>query len=143
MNITSKGQVTFAEAVRERHGFLPGTEVQSVEDGGVVRLAKAHGNQSRGCALVERMRVRATTPRSTDEIMALTRGERQWLRSWLTPTSCWMSSPWTPPEPWSSGALAEAAETHLLAINPIIFAEVSTAFDRPRDVDAALPGELQ
>ena len=46
-------------------------------------------------------------------------------------------------EPWSSGALADAAETNLLAINPIIYAEVSTGFDRPEDVDAALPGELQ
>ena len=75
MKITSKGQVTIPEAVRERHGFLPGTEVQFVEEGGVVRLVKAQGSQSRGRALVERMRGRATTPLSTDEIMALTRGE--------------------------------------------------------------------
>lgn len=46
-------------------------------------------------------------------------------------------------EGWSSTALAEAAESSLLAINPIIFAEVSVGFDRIEDLDAALPEELQ
>lgn len=46
-------------------------------------------------------------------------------------------------EPWSSGALAEAAESSLLAINPIVYAEVSTGFDRLEELDAALPEELQ
>lgn len=36
-------------------------------------------------------------------------------------------------EPWSSAALAEAAESSLLAINPIIYAEVSTGFNCPED----------
>ena len=46
-------------------------------------------------------------------------------------------------EEWSSAALAEAAESSLLAINPIIFAEVSVGFDRIEDLEAALPEELQ
>lgn len=46
-------------------------------------------------------------------------------------------------EEWSSAALAEAAESSLLAINPIIFAEVSVGFDRIEDLDAALPEEIQ
>lgn len=46
-------------------------------------------------------------------------------------------------EAWSSDALAEAAESSLLAINPIIFAEVSVGFDRIEDLEAALPLELQ
>jgi len=46
-------------------------------------------------------------------------------------------------EEWSSAALAEAAESSLLAINPIIFAEVSVGFDRIEDLEAALPDELQ
>jgi hypothetical protein len=43
---------------------------------------------------------------------------------------------------WSAAALAEAAESSLLAINPIIFAEVSVGFDRIEEMEAALPEEL-
>lgn len=39
---------------------------------------------------------------------------------------------------WSSNALREAAERTTLAINPIIFAEVSMKFDRIEDADRAL-----
>lgn len=46
-------------------------------------------------------------------------------------------------EKWSSAVLAEAAESSLLAINPIIFAEVAVGFDRIEDLEAALPEELQ
>ena len=46
-------------------------------------------------------------------------------------------------EEWSSAALAEAAESSLLAINPIVFAEVSVGFDRIEELEAALPEELQ
>lgn len=73
MKITSKGQVTIPQDVRERHGFLPGTEVRFVEEDGGVRVEKASGGE-RGRGLVERMRGRASTRLSTDEIMALTRG---------------------------------------------------------------------
>jgi AbrB family looped-hinge helix DNA binding protein len=75
MRITSKGQVTIPQDVRERHGLLPGTEVRFLDDGETVRLVKAEGRQPRGRALVERLRGRARTRLTTDEIMALTRGE--------------------------------------------------------------------
>jgi predicted nucleic acid-binding protein len=39
---------------------------------------------------------------------------------------------------WSENALRRAAEESTLAINPIIFAEVSMKFDRIEDADAAL-----
>lgn len=39
---------------------------------------------------------------------------------------------------WSEAALREAAERSTLAINPIIFAEVSMKFDRIEDADAVL-----
>lgn len=76
MRITSKGQVTIPQDVRERHGLHPGTEVRFVDDGDQVRLVKAEGEPRRGRALVERMRGRANTRLSTDEIMALTRGAK-------------------------------------------------------------------
>jgi len=46
-------------------------------------------------------------------------------------------------EPWSATALAEAAESSLLAINPVILAEVSIGFESLDELDAALPKDLQ
>jgi len=43
---------------------------------------------------------------------------------------------------WSSNALSEAAEESLLAINPIIYAEVSIGFSRIEDLDGALSPDL-
>ena len=40
---------------------------------------------------------------------------------------------------WSSRALAVRADRDVLAINPIIYAEVSIGFVRIEDLDAALP----
>ena len=74
MKITSKGQVTIPQDIRERYGFLPGTDVHFVDDGGEVRLVKEAEKGRRGPRLVAHMRGRAETRMSTDEIMALTRG---------------------------------------------------------------------
>lgn len=41
--------------------------------------------------------------------------------------------------PWSAAILAECAETSILAVNPVIYAEVSVGFDRIEDVEEALP----
>jgi predicted nucleic acid-binding protein len=46
-------------------------------------------------------------------------------------------------ESWSSTALAEVAEGSLLAINPVIFAEVSVGFQRVEDLEAALTTEIE
>ena len=78
MRITVKGQVTIPQAIRERYGLLPGTEVRFVEDGGVVRIERADQPPGRGRAIVDAMRAAARRrgmPErlSTDEIMALTR----------------------------------------------------------------------
>lgn len=40
---------------------------------------------------------------------------------------------------WSAGALARCADERALAINPIIYAEVSIGFDRIEDLEEALP----
>jgi predicted nucleic acid-binding protein len=40
---------------------------------------------------------------------------------------------------WSASHLADAARSGMLAINPIIYAEVSAGFDRIEDVDDILP----
>ena len=40
---------------------------------------------------------------------------------------------------WSSDALAQAAETDILIINPLVYAEVSVRFERIEELEAALP----
>lgn len=75
MRITSKGQVTIPQDIRERAGLLPNTEVEFEFDGRTVRIVKANSSRkpSRGRALVARLRSRGDVRMSTDEIMALTR----------------------------------------------------------------------
>ena len=44
--------------------------------------------------------------------------------------------------PWSSTMIEKHAESSLLAINPVIYAEVSIRFERIEDLEAALPADL-
>jgi AbrB family looped-hinge helix DNA binding protein len=77
MRITSKGQVTIPVEIREKAGLLPGTEVDFELTGDTVHIvrAKAPKGETRGQEIVRRLRGSATVKMSTDEIMALTRGE--------------------------------------------------------------------
>jgi predicted nucleic acid-binding protein len=49
----------------------------------------------------------------------------------LTEDATWYS--------WSSAALAAAADRKSLAINPLVYAEVSVGFERVEELDEALP----
>jgi len=77
MRITSKGQITIPVAIREQAGLMPNTEVEFEFDGKVVQLRRARKSQklNRGERLVKHMRGRGDGKLTTDEIMALTRGE--------------------------------------------------------------------
>lgn len=77
MRITSKGQVTIPADIRERAGLLPHTEVVFEFDGTSVRILRAPDTRGtgRGARLVAHLRGRGDVALSTDEIMALTRGE--------------------------------------------------------------------
>jgi AbrB family looped-hinge helix DNA binding protein len=78
MRITSKGQVTIPAEIRERAGLLPDTEVDFKFDGKVVTIVPAASptKESRGARVVAHLRARGgDVAMSTDEIMALTRGE--------------------------------------------------------------------
>jgi AbrB family looped-hinge helix DNA binding protein len=77
MRITSKGQVTIPVEIREKAGLLPHTEVDFELDGDTVRIvrAKAPRKESRGERAVRLLRGSATVKMTTDELMALTRGE--------------------------------------------------------------------
>lgn len=74
MKITTKGQVTIPQDIRERLGLLPHTEVEFEVRGDVVVVTKAQTHR-RGRRIVEALKGRGDVPLSTDEIMALTRGD--------------------------------------------------------------------
>ena len=74
MRITSKGQVTIPIDIREELGLLPETEVDFVVDGDGVRIVAAPDG-GRGRALIDHMRGRSERAMTTDESMALTRGD--------------------------------------------------------------------
>lgn len=75
MRITSKGQVTIPQWIRERYGLMPQTDVEFTERDGVVTLAPAAtaSKPDRADQLLDRLRGSAQRSLTTDEIMHLTR----------------------------------------------------------------------
>ena len=72
MRVTTKGQVTIPQRIREKLGIAPNSEVDFVEEGDRVYLLKKserHPDRRFGA-----LRGIATVKMTTDEIMALTRG---------------------------------------------------------------------
>ena len=74
MKITSKGQVTIPAEIREKAGLLPGTEVEFVLSGKRAYIRKG-GSRRRGRKLVGALRGKGTVRMTTDQIMALMRGD--------------------------------------------------------------------
>jgi AbrB family looped-hinge helix DNA binding protein len=74
MRLTSKGQVTIPQNIREALGLLPHSEVEFELDGDSVRIRKARRTTGRGATIVARMKGTATGRLTTDEILKLTRG---------------------------------------------------------------------
>lgn len=72
MRVTSKGQVTIPQGIREQSGIQPGSEVEFKLDGNDVRIVKTADGQ-RGSQLIERLRGSGHGRLSTDEILAHTR----------------------------------------------------------------------
>lgn len=75
MRVNSKGQVTIPAPLRTRHGIHEGDEVDVVEDGETLRIVRVEASPTRGQRLVRRMRGRATTAMSTDQLLGLVRGD--------------------------------------------------------------------
>lgn len=76
MRITSKGQVTIPQAVREQTGLMPNTEVDFVVEEGAVRLVPVTSARraSRGARAVRLLRDQGQhVTMTTEQIMALTR----------------------------------------------------------------------
>jgi AbrB family looped-hinge helix DNA binding protein len=74
MRVTTKGQVTIPQHIREKMGITPHAEVDFIEENGRVILVKRDQAASVSQAF-RRVRGVATVKMSTDEIMALTRGD--------------------------------------------------------------------
>jgi AbrB family looped-hinge helix DNA binding protein len=75
MRITTKGQVTIPQAIREELGLLPHTEVDFVVEGRSVRIVKSPTakGESRSQRALRMLRGAADTQMTTDQILALTR----------------------------------------------------------------------
>ncbi len=74
MRVTTKGQVTIPQHIRERLGITPTTEVDFIEEEGRVFLVKQEGRKATTRKFA-RLRGSATVKMTTDEIMALTRSD--------------------------------------------------------------------
>ncbi len=79
MQVTSKGQVTIPQEIRNRLGLLPHTEVEFEIAGDHARIRKAKNKKTeatgRGRLAITAIRGTADAGVSTNEIMALTRAE--------------------------------------------------------------------
>ena len=73
MRVTSKGQVTIPQDIREKLGITPRSEVDFVEENCKVYLVRK--TPSEYTSRFHSFRGRATVELSTEEIMSLTRGE--------------------------------------------------------------------
>jgi AbrB family looped-hinge helix DNA binding protein len=77
VQVTTKGQVTIPQEIRNRLGLLPHTEVTIEMAGDHARIRKAgrgSGESARVRLAIQALRGTADARMSTEEIMALTRG---------------------------------------------------------------------
>ena len=74
MHVTEKGQVTIPIAIRRKYVIGPDTEVEFVEDGGRIVL-QIRDERTPGQRLVDHLAGSATSTMTTEDLMALTRGE--------------------------------------------------------------------
>lgn len=81
MRLTSKGQVTIPQDIREMAGLTPGSEVEFHYEDGRVWLVRGEDNPEfrrkriRAAILTATGSANANPDLSTDDIMALTRGD--------------------------------------------------------------------
>ena len=72
MRVTTTGQVTIPQHIREKLGILPATEIEFVEEKDRIYIVKKERPENRK-GKFRKLRGVATVRMSTDEIMALTR----------------------------------------------------------------------
>ena len=75
MRVTTKGQVTIPQPIREKLGISPATEIDFIEEKGRFYLVKKKSG-NKAVSKFRKLRGIATVKMTTDEIMALTRGNK-------------------------------------------------------------------
>lgn len=75
MRVGEKGQVTIPKELRDALGIGAGSDITFERDADTLVIRKATDRPTRGQQLADRLRGRGDIPMSTDEIMALTRGD--------------------------------------------------------------------
>ncbi len=75
MRVTTKGQVTIPQHIREKFMIYPATEIDFIEEKGRVFLVKRKG-QKASTRKFAKLRGIATVNMTTGEIMSLTRADR-------------------------------------------------------------------
>jgi len=74
MRVTTKGQVTIPQEIREKLGITPAVEVDFIEEKDRVYLVKRKG-MTKKTHKFRKFRGIGNVKMTTDEIMALTRGD--------------------------------------------------------------------
>jgi AbrB family looped-hinge helix DNA binding protein len=74
MRVTTKGQVTIPQEIREKLGITPAVEIDFIEEKDRIYLVKRKGQQK--THKFSKLRGIANVKMTTDEIMALTRGDK-------------------------------------------------------------------
>ena len=77
MKVTTEGQITIPQEIRERFHLFPGTDVEFLPQGDVVALRAVDkpAKKMRFQQWLKRAQGSATTRLTTDEMMAATRGD--------------------------------------------------------------------
>ena len=75
MRVTTKGQVTIPQEIREKLRITPAVEIDFIEEKNRVYLVKREG-QTKYTRKFNKFRGIANVKMTTDEIMALTRGDK-------------------------------------------------------------------
>lgn len=73
MHVTSKGQVTIPQHLREKYKIYPNSEIDFVEEKGRIYIIKI-SNSKKAKYVFNKFRGIATVKMTTEEIMSLTRG---------------------------------------------------------------------
>lgn len=75
MRVTSKGQVTIPIAIRNQLDIGPESEVEFIVEGTTVRLRRLPSGDSKARRILDLLHAARYEGPSTDELMALTRGD--------------------------------------------------------------------
>jgi AbrB family looped-hinge helix DNA binding protein len=75
MRVTIKGQVTIPQEIREKLNITPAVEIDFIEEKDRIYLVKRKC-QAKNTRKFNKLRGVATVKMTTDEIMALTRGDK-------------------------------------------------------------------